>query len=59
MLLVTNETITNQKLVISNQYLISPPATKKSAKKLQFFPLRGQFKPLKQLFESLIMLFWF
>ena len=49
MLLVTNETITNQKLVISNQYLMSPPPTKK----VSIFSLRGQFKPLKQLFESL------
>ena len=44
----------NQKLVISNQYLMSPPPTKKVPKNWQFFPLRGQFKPLKQLFESLI-----
>ena len=55
MLLVTNETIMNQKLVISNQYLMSPPPTKKVPKSESFFPLRGQFKPLKQLFESLIM----
>ena len=44
MLLVTNKTITNQKLVIS----------KKKCQKVSIFSLRGQFKPLKQLFESLI-----
>ena len=36
MLLVTNETITNQKLVISNQYLMSPPPTKKVPKTYTF-----------------------
>ena len=37
MLLVTNETITNQKLVISNQYLMSPAPTKKVPKSESFF----------------------
>ena len=37
MLLVNNETITNQKLVISNQYLMSPPPTKKVPKSECFF----------------------
>ena len=37
MLLVTNETITNQKLVISNQYLMSPPPTKKVPKINTFY----------------------
>ena len=37
MLLVTNETIMNQKLVISNQYLMSPPSTKKVPKSESFF----------------------
>ena len=37
MLLVTNETIMNQKLVISNQYLMSPPPTKKVPKTDSFY----------------------
>ena len=37
MLLVTNETIMNQKLVISYQYLMSPPPTKKVPKTDRFF----------------------
>ena len=37
MLLITHETIMNQKLVISNQYLMSPPPTKKVPKNYQFF----------------------
>ena len=37
MLLVTNETITNQKLVISNQYLMSPPPTQKVPKIHPFY----------------------
>ena len=36
-LLVNNETITNQKLVISNQYLMSPPPTKKVPKSESFY----------------------
>ena len=36
MLLVTHETITNQKLVISNQYLMSPPPTQKVPKTYTF-----------------------
>ena len=36
-LLITHETITNQKLVISNQYLMSPPPTKKVPKTNTFF----------------------
>ena len=49
-LLVTKETITNQKLVISNQWHMDVPSTnQKSAKNSPFLPLRGQFKPLKQL----------
>ena len=35
-LLITHETITNQKLVISNQYLMSPPPTKKVPKTYTF-----------------------
>ena len=35
-LLVTHETITNQKLFISNQYLMSPPPTKKVPKSCTF-----------------------
>ena len=35
-LLITHETITNQKLVISNQYLMSPPPTKKVLKTYTF-----------------------
>ena len=35
-LLVTHETIMNQKLVISNQYLMSPPPTKKVPKSYTF-----------------------
>ena len=45
-LLVTHETIMNQKLVISNQYLMSPPPTKK-VPKIPVFSLRGHFKPLR------------
>ena len=37
MLLITHETIVNQKLVISNQYLMSPPPTKKVQKTYTFF----------------------
>ena len=37
MLLITNETIMFQKLVISNQYLMSPPPTKKVPKTDSFF----------------------
>ena len=43
MLLVIHETIMNQKLVISNQYLISPLSTKKVPKTYTFL-LCGQFK---------------
>ena len=39
MLLVTHETITNQKLVISNQCLISPPPTKKVPKTYTAWPI--------------------
>ena len=37
MLLVPNETTMNQKLVISNQYLMSPPPTKKVPKIHSFY----------------------
>ena len=36
MLLITHESITNQKLFISNQYLMSPPPTKKVPKSYTF-----------------------
>ena len=36
-LLITHETITNQKLAISNQYLMSPPPSKKVPKSVNFF----------------------
>ena len=50
-LLVTHETIKNQKLVISNQYRL-PLHQPEKCQKLTLFSLRGQFKLLRQLFES-------
>ena len=44
--LVTHRIIMNQKLVISNQYLMSPSPTEK-CQKLTLFSLRDQIKPLR------------